>query len=147
MLLSISLSVVLGYLCGIIVYKVYENGNYEAINSNKVYLLQSGAYSTINNMKLNNNTNNYVYYTDSGLYKTIIALTKDKENIDKIKNSYGIDLVINEYFIKDDTINNKIKEYDLKLKETNNKEEIINIVDNMLLTYKEKDNLKLVKTY
>lgn len=146
-ILSIFSSVLLGYLCGIIVYKVYEDSTYEKISSNKVYLLQSGSYSSIDSMKMNNNTTNYVYYVDSGLYKTIIALTKNKDNIKKIKDSYGINLIINEYFIEDDDINNKITVLDNKLKEEDNIEEIINIVNEMLLLYKEKDNLKLVKTY
>lgn len=146
-ILSIILSVLLGYLSGIIVYKIYESDTDEVINSNKIYLLQSGAYSSIDSMKVNTSVSNYVYYNDSGIYKTIIALTKDKNNIDKIKNAYNIDMIINEYYLEDENVNKIINEYDTKLKTIENKEEIIDMVDNMLLTYKEKDGLKLVKTY
>lgn len=146
-LIMISLSVVLGYLCGFMVYKIYESDVTNIIDSNKVYLLQTGAYSSLDSMKNNTNTLNYVYYNDEGLYKTIIALTKNKDNIEKIKKVYGNDLVINEYYLQDDDLNNKIKEYDNEIKDSSSNQEILDIVEKMLLTYKEEKDIKLVKIY
>lgn len=146
-LISIILSIILGYLCGITIYKIYENDTLNTINSNKVYLLQSGAYSSIDNMKMNTKQLNYVYFNDEGMYKTIVAITKNKDNIKKIKNAYNIDMVINEYYLENDDLINKINEYDKKLAGTSDKEEVVKIVNNMLINYKEENNIKLVKTY
>lgn len=146
-LISIILSIILGYLCGITIYKIYENDTLNIINSNKVYLLQSGAYSSIDNMKMNTKQLNYVYFNDEGMYKTIVAITKNKDNIKKIKNAYNIDMVINEYYLENDDLINKINEYDKELAGTSDKEEVVKIVNNMLINYKEENNIKLVKTY
>lgn len=146
-LISIILSIILGYLCGITIYKIYENDTLNTINSNKVYLLQSGAYSSIDNMKMNTKQLNYVYFNDEGMYKTIVAITKNKDNIKKIKNAYNIDMVINEYYLENDDLINKINEYDKELVGTSDKEEVVKIVNNMLINYKEENNIKLVKTY
>ena len=146
-LISIILSIILGYLCGITIYKIYENDTLNTINSNKVYLLQSGAYSSIDNMKMNTKQLNYVYFNDEEMYKTIVAITKNKDNIKKIKNAYNIDMVINEYYLENDDLINKINEYDKKLAGTSDKEEVVKIVNNMLINYKEENNIKLVKTY
>ena len=120
---------------------------WDTINSNKVYLLQSGAYSSIDNMKMNTKQLNYVYFNDEGMYKTIVAITKNKDNIKKIKNAYNIDMVINEYYLENDDLINKINEYDKELAGTSDKEEVVKIVNNMLINYKEENNIKLVKTY
>lgn len=146
-LISIILSIILGYLCGITIYKIYENDTLNTINSNKVYLLQSGAYSSIDNMKMITKQLNYVYFNDEGMYKTIVAITKNKDNIKKIKNAYNIDMVINEYYLENDDLINKINEYDKELAGTSDKEEVVKIVNNMLINYKEENNIKLVKTY
>ena len=146
-LISIILSIILGHFCGITIYKIYENDTFNTINSNKVYLLQSGAYSSIDNMRMNTKQINYVYFNDDGIYKTIIAITKNKDNIKKIKDAYNIDMVINEYYLENDNLVNKINEYDKELANTSDKEEVVKIVNNMLINYKEENNLKLVKTY
>ena len=112
-----------------------------------MYLLQSGAYSSIDNMKMNTKQLNYVYFNDEGMYKTIVAITKNKDNIKKIKNAYNIDMVINEYYLENDDLINKINEYDKELAGTSDKEEVVKIVNNMLINYKEENNIKLVKTY
>lgn len=146
-IISIVLSVILGYLCGIIVYKIYEGDTNNIMNSNKVYLLQTGAYSSLDSMQKNTNYLNYIYYTDDGMYKTIVAITKNKDNIQKIKNAYNIDIVINEYYLENEELVNKINEYDKEIENTSNNEQIVKIVNNMLVSYKEENGVKLVKTY
>ena len=56
-------------------------------------------------------------------------------------------MVINEYYLENDNLVNKINEYDKELANTSDKEEVVKIVNNMLINYKEENNLKLVKTY
>ena len=142
----IILSVICGCICGKLVYEVYNGNIKEEINEKKIYLIQAGAYSTYDNMVDNTLVNNYVYYEDNdGLYKAIIGITENYDNIEKIKNTYGKDVIISEYYSKDTILNNKIKEYDEKLKYSTNKEEIQSTVLEMLTLYKDNDNSTLVK--
>lgn len=142
----IILSVICGCICGKLVYEVYNGNIKEEINGKKIYLIQAGAYSTYDNMVDNTLVNNYVYYEDNdGLYKAIIGITENYDNIEKIKNTYGKDVIISEYYSKDTILNNKIKEYDEKLKYSTNKEEIQSTVLEMLTLYKDNDNSTLVK--
>ena len=49
---------------------------------------------------------NYIYYEENGKYKAVIAMTKDEENIDKIKDAYDKELKISKYLLSDIDINN-----------------------------------------
>lgn len=134
------LSIVCGAICGRLVYGIYDKKLDEDLNGKKIYLIQSGAYSTYDNMVSNTLLSNYIYYEDDdGLYKSIIGITEDYDNIEKIKNTYKADVVISEYYSKDEELNKKIKEYDDKIKKATDVKEIKSIVLEMLTLYKDKD--------
>lgn len=136
----IFLSVICGAICGKLVYQIYDKELKENLSGEKIYLIQAGAYSTYDSMLKNTSLNNYVYYEDQdGLFKSIIGLTESQENIEKIKNTYGEEVLISEYFSNDQELNKKIKEYDSQLKEISNPEEIKKLVLEMLTLYKDKD--------
>ena len=79
----IFLSVICGSICGKLVYDIYDRDIKEELLGEKIYLLQAGAYSTYDNMVDNTLVNNYIYYEDNdGLYKAIIGITEDYNNID-----------------------------------------------------------------
>lgn len=142
----IFLSVICGSICGKLVYEIYDSNIESNINGEKIYLIQAGAYSTYDNMVDNTSVNNYIYYEDDdGLYKAIIGLTENYDNIEKITNTYGKDVIISEYYSKDENLNNKIKEYDKKISKSDNQDEVKNIVLEMLTLYKDNDNSTLVK--
>ena len=65
----------------------------------------------------------YIYYEEDNLYKTIIGITKSKDNINKIKEVYGNEVIVNTYYNDDELLNSKIIEYDRKLNNTNDTEE------------------------
>ncbi|MBR3161848.1 MAG: hypothetical protein IKF19_03870 [Bacilli bacterium] len=144
-LIPISISVICGFICAKLVYEVYDSKIEEDLNGKKIYLIQAGAYDSYDNMLKNTSLNNYVYYEDDdGLFKSIIGITENSNNIDKIKNSYGKDTIIKEYYSKDDELNKKIKELDQKLERIKDNKEIQKIVLDTLNLYK--DNKKtLVK--
>lgn len=140
------MSVICGGSCGKLVYEIYDADIKQEINGKKIYLVQAGAYSSYDNMVDNTLVNNYVYYEDNdGLYKAVVGLTENYDNIEKIKAAYGKNVIISEYYSKDDKLNKKITEYDEKLKNTTNNTEIKNTVLEMLTLYKDKDNQTLVK--
>ena len=74
-----------------------------------------------------------------------MALTRNYDNIVKIKETYNKELKINKYLINNKEIINKIEEYDNKLSETDDKEEIKKIIINMINVYKDKDDVKMAK--
>ena len=144
--MPIFLSVICGSICGKLVYDIYDKDIKEEILGEKIYLLQIGAYSTYENMVNNTLINNYIYYEDNdGLYKAIIGITEDEKNIEKIKNTYGKEVIISQYYSKNKELNKKIKEYDKIINKTNNKEEIQATALEMLSLYKDNDDKTLVK--
>lgn len=139
-LLPIFLSVLCGAICGKVVYGIYEKELDNEIQGEKLYLVQAGAYSTYDNMVSNTKVNNYVYYEDDdGLFKSIIGITENYDNVVKIKKVYGKDVVISEYYSYDSVLNSKIKEYDKKLFSATEEEEIKKVVLEMLTLYKGND--------
>lgn len=139
-LIPIFLSVVCGAICGKLVYQIYDKKLDVDLNGEKIYLIQAGAYSTYDNMVSNTSVNHYVYYEDEdGLFKSIIGLTENYDNIEKIKNTYQGEVLISEYYSKDKNLNQKIKEYDKKIKSSSSNEEVKEIVLEMLTLYKDND--------
>ena len=144
-ILPVFLSVLCGALCGKTIYNIYLNNNELVFDNNVVYLIQAGAYSSYDNMRINTLGYDYVYYEEDDLFKTIIGITKNKENIEKIKNIYGKEIIVNEYYTEDKGLNSKINQYDeLLLSETDN-DKIKQIIIDMLNLYKDNKNNKLIK--
>ncbi len=140
MLMPIVLSVICGAICGKLVYGAYDKKMEQDLNGAKIYLIQAGAYSTYDNMVSNTSLSNYIYYEDNdGLYKSIIGLTENYDNIEKIKSTYSKEVIVSEYYSKDVELNKKIKEYDKKIQNSSSQEEVNKIVLEMLTLYKDKD--------
>ena len=143
--MPIFLSVLCGLVCGKVMFSIYEEKGSNVLNSNIVYLLEDSSYEDYDDMKAGIISTNYVYYEDNGEYKAVVAMTKNKDNIDKIIEVYDKELKISEYLISDIEINNKLDEYDIKLQETIDNEEIKNIVMEMMKIYKGLEDVKMVK--
>lgn len=134
------LSIICGIVCGRLVYGIYDKKLDEDLNGEKIYLIQSGAYSSYDKMVDHTLLSNYVYYEDDdGLYKSIIGITENYNNIEKIKNTYDTNVLVKEYYSKDKELNKKIKEYDILINNTSDNKEIKNIMNEMLALYKDKN--------
>ena len=81
------LSVVFGYVSAKLIYGVYEDDVVNKLSSSKLYLIENGKYLTYDNMREENNGNNYIYYKDDDGYKTVVGITRDYDNIDKTGKS------------------------------------------------------------
>ena len=127
-MIPIFLFVICGSICYYVVYNIY------AIKEN-----------SIDNMKANTMATNYVYYEDDGMYKAIIGITKDYDNLEKIKSIYNGETIVSEYYLNDKKISDELGELDKKLKEESDNDKAKAIIDDMLNIYKENDNVKLVK--
>lgn len=138
------ISVLFGFVCGKLVYQVYNDKLETKLTSSRLYLIQSGEYLTYDSMREENNGNNYVYYKDEDGYKTIIGITRDEGNIDKIKSLYSDSVKVEEYYVSNELLNEKQNEYDKILSDTNDVYEVREVVDNILNLYRDDETIKLV---
>ena len=138
------LSMLFGFVCGKVVYLVYGDDIESKLRSSKLYLVENGKYLTYDNMREDNSGINYVYYKDDEGYKTVVGITSDEGNIDKIKNLYSDSVNVEEYYVSFDLLNDKQNEYDIQLANTNDMYEVKEVVDNILNLYREDGTIKLV---
>lgn len=141
----IFLSVLCGFLCGRLMFNIYEDKGSSILNSNVIYLLQDKSYSDYDSMKASSVSSNYVYYEEDGKYNMVVAMTKNKDNIDKICNIYDKELEVSKYLLSDDSINSLIDDYDNKLESATESEEIKQIIIDMINIYKDREDVKMAK--
>lgn len=141
----IFLSVLCGFICGRLMFSIYEEKGKNILELNTIYLLKDNSYNDYDSMKASSLSNNYIYYEDEGKYNTIIAITKNKDNIDKIKETYNKELTIMEYILKDEEMNNKLEAYDLELTKAQKDEDIKEVINKMINVYKDKEDVKMIK--
>ena len=143
-LIPLIISVLFGFISAKLVYSVYNDEVENKLSSSKLYLIESGKYLTYDNMREENNGNNYVYYKDDDGYKTVVGITRNFDNIDKIKSLYSDSVKVQEYYISTELLDDKQNEYDLLLSKTDDVYEVKEVVDNILNLYREEDTIKLV---
>lgn len=143
-IIPVIISIIFGYVCGKFVYKTYRDNLYDNLKSRRLYLVQKGKYDSYDEMREDNNGNNYVYYKDEEGYKTVVGITMYYDNVDKIKKLYSDKLEVSEYYVSNDFFNNKQNEYDDELTNTNDIYEVKEVVDNILNLYRSDDSIKLI---
>ena len=141
----IFLSIICGCICGKLMFSIYEDKGSSLLNSNVIYLLQDNSYDDYDSMKASVISSNYVYYEEDGKYNRVVAMTKNKDNIDKIKEVYDSKLSIEEYLLDNDDINSRLEEYDIRIEKASSNDEIKDIIVEMINIYKEEDDIKMVK--
>lgn len=137
--IPIFLSIICGGICGKLMFSSYEQKITKDLKREKIYLIQAGAYSDYDNMVNNTLLSNYIYYQDEGMYKSIIGVTLNKDNIEKIKSTYDGEVIVTEYYSNNLKINKQLKEFDNTLKNITTKEEIKEHVLKTLQLYKDID--------
>ena len=143
--IPIFLSVICGAICGRLMFSIYDEKGYNILNTNTIYLLEDSTYDNIDAMKANLISTNYIYYEDNGKYNMVVALTKNKDNIEKIKKVYDKELKVEEYTLNNDDINALINDYDIKLSNSENNDEIKQIIGKMINIYKDREDIKMAK--
>ena len=143
--MPIALAVFCGFLCGRLMFSIYEEKGTTTLNSNIVYLLEDTTYSNYDDMKANTISTNYIYYEDNGKYNVVVALTKNYDNITKIEKVYNKELKVSKYLINDKGLVTTLEEYDKKLNNSNDNEEIKKIIIDMINIYKDKEDIKMAK--
>ena len=120
--------------------------NEDVFNNNKIYLIQNGTYSSYENMRAKTIGYDYVFYEDELGYNSIVAVTKNKKNIEKIIKLYNINADVIEYYLNNNEINKKIDEYDKELEKENDQNKQKEIIKLMLEIYKN-NKVTLSKSY
>ena len=143
-LIPVFIAIVCGYIGGKFVYKTYSDNLYSSLNSSKLYLIENGEYDDINMMREENSFNNYIYYKDNDKYKSVVGITKDYDNIEKIKSLYNDNLYVLEYYLSNDMIDSKQDEYEKMLGDANEVNDIREAVDNILNLYRSDDSIRLI---
>lgn len=143
--MPIFLSIICGFICGRIMFNIYEDKTTSLLNSNIIYLLEDSSYNDYDSMKMEVINSKYIYYEDEGKFIPVVAFTRNKDNIEKIKKVYNKDLLVGKYLINDDSIISKIDEYDKKMSAAENNEEIKNIITEMINLYSGSDTKKVAK--
>ena len=137
-------SILFGFICGKLIYQVYDDDIESKLSSSRIYLIENGEYLTYDSMREENNGNNYVYYKDDDGYKTVVGITRDENNIDKIMSLYSDSMREEEYYVSNELLNEKQGEYDLILNNTEDMHEVKEVVDNILNLYRKDETIKLV---
>ena len=143
-MIPVLIAIMCGYFLGKYVYRTYRDNLYSSLNSSRLYLIENGEYDDINLMREENSFNNYVYYKDDNKYKSVVGITKNYNNIDKIKSLYSDKLYVLEYYLSNDKLDSKQDEYEKKLNSANDVDGIREAVDEILNLYRTDDSIRLI---
>lgn len=140
-LIPIGLSILVGFLFGKLIFNNYTADLTTVFNkTDNAYFVQYGAYVSIDKMKSStSNLEKYIYEYDNEYYRVYIGITKDKENIEKIKDYYQD--TAKDIYVREMTINSNYAKYltnsDELLKVATNKDTIGKIIVEGLEKYEE----------
>ena len=144
-LISIISCVLVGLLMGKIIFEQYKSNDTLVVSttsiSEEVYFFQTGVYSSLDNMKkAMSNINSYAYILEDNKYYVFLAITKNEENKEKLKNyfnSLSYNIYIKKITIDNEAFLNTLNEYDKLLKDASSNSDIKKINDAVLEKYEE----------
>ena len=135
--------ILVGFFLGFLFLRQYKTENIKVVSKeeNILYFIQIGAYSSFENMQQNvKDFYNYIYEEDNGKFYAYVAIIKKEEVLDKIKgffSSLGYVIDVKEKYINNDAFNEVLNQYELLLRETNDKESIMTIFSQIVSKYEE----------
>lgn len=142
-LLTIIISILIGCFLSNYIIKKYEESPLSLpvfSETETVFLLQQGVYSTYESMQKNtSNLTDYIYSNIDNMFYVYIGMTLDKDNATKLQGYYkekNIQTILKTTTINDINFINSLKQYDIILKETNDNATIKEICKQVLSKYK-----------
>jgi galactitol-specific phosphotransferase system IIB component len=141
-LISIISCVLIGLILGKIMFDQYDKTELAStITQEKAYFFQVGVYSNLENMENATKTmDNYAYINQDDKYYVFLAITKNEQNKEKLKNYFqdlSIDIYIKEIVLDDIALSQNIDQYDILLNQAKTNDEIKSINKSVLATYEE----------
>ena len=136
------LCIAAGISMGVFIFTKYDKDkttlvSADLIMTNKIYVFQYAVYSNIENLKKLNI--NYTYEKNNNKYYVYVAMTTNKDNIDKLKKYFeekDYDIYVKEIDVNNDFYE-ILKQYDLLLNEATESESIKTILDTTLTKFEE----------
>lgn len=132
-------TIFLGIYVGTFLYSNYLYNKEDKINNYKIYLLETGPFDTYDSLEENNKViDTYFYYKDENGYHSILAITENKNNLEKIGEFYKDieNIKIREEFITNMEFIENLRQYD-KIILDNDENEIINAMKQITSKYGE----------
>ncbi len=137
-----SFFLILGTVSGIILNTKYKDTIISTFNEGKIYyFLQEGVYSNEKIMLENTkDLETKLVNKENDKFYVYLGITRDEENAKKIKQIYnnkGYQLYIKEVSLSNEEFYNNVTQFDLLIKNTDKKEEILTIEEVVLANYEE----------
>lgn len=135
--------IVVGLIMGKIIFNQYDTKTLPVSTETtaKVYLFQSGVYSSLENMKnASLNYDSYIYTVQDSKYYVFIGLTKNEQNKEKLKayfESLNYNIYIKEITMNEASFLETLDQYDLLLSEAKTNNEIKEVNKSILAKYEE----------
>lgn len=141
-LITLILAAITGIVFGKIVFDQYNSKVQEVFNEEeKIYVLQQGVYSSDASVKLSTKKlSNYITVKDNQYYRVYVAITKNKDLVDKLKEIYineGNDIYVRELSTNNTDFIDKLVQYDELLKITDMEADILQIEKQVINKYRE----------
>ena len=142
--LLLILCLTVGFFMGKLMFSQYDDKQGLKLvtsASEKVYFIQQGVYSSKESMEENtSNLTYYIYTIDNDRYYVYIGITKNEENLDKLKgyfDSLGYNIYVKEFYISSESFITVLDQYETMLSETNDSKTIGAICSQILSKYEE----------
>ena len=143
-LIPLIICVLTGLTLGKIMFNQYQidtSSKVSASPSAKVYFFQVGVYSKLENLKsAQANYTNSIYIKQDDKYYLFVGMTKDEENVSKLKNYFDeltYDIYVKEIEVSNSGFLENLSQYDMMLKNAKTIDEIKNINDAIIAKYEE----------
>ena len=140
---SVLVSLIIGFFLSYFLLTRYKDfkGITVSNEGDEYYFLSLGKYSSKEKMEeAGVNLENYVYRKDGINYYMYVGITKNKDNIEKMKNYYiskNINVSVNEFYISSDKFSEAIDNLDNILINSNDEVVITEIINQGLNKYEE----------
>jgi hypothetical protein len=135
-------AIVIGLLLGKYFFSQYE-GKIEKVfqSDEKIYVLQQGVYSSIENVKKYvTKLDYYITHHDGDYYRVYAAITHNKDNVSRLEEyfvSKGNDIYVREVTTNNMEFLELLKQYDLLFESSNGDNELLQIEKQVLSKYEE----------
>lgn len=134
-------AIILGSICGNLLFKKYQNTTFAFHNSEKLYFLQEGVYHSLDSVTSNTkNISPKVIMEEDSKYHVYVGISGKKEIIARLKTIYkqkGYQLYEKEIEVDNEEFLENIKQYDMLAKTTNNDHDLLTIEEVVLSNYEE----------
>ena len=137
-------SLLIGGYLGYLIFTQYNRNNvdntvFNEADTDAVYFLQQGVYSSVENIEENTKLiSDYIYAKEDDKYKVYVAITTNRANADKISNIFkekNYDIYVKEVNISDKAFVEKLKQYDQLIEASEDQNVILGIVKQILNEY------------